>query len=409
MSNLDKLFSNLRELNQYLKEQDSKHRKTELYDANRFSPFRFLRTDEMGLSRILAFLLTPEEEHGQGDLLLNSFLKHLKLYQFLAYDNVIVHTEKLTSNNRRHDILLEGWIKNKRVWVISIENKLHGAGDQIEQVSDYIKDLKDLGVPFYFVYLPNYHIDPTEESIRKEEWEDLKRNNQACIIDSKCLVNWLEQMPIIAPKMQFFINDFKNFIKEELMGITENSDELVKKITSDNELLETVLEICNNALPLYDHLIVILISQLQEMCKKEFTKLCDQGWIVNEWGGYRSKYVGIGFNNQENDCLGIGLECTDGFFENTYYGIWATKDEFEQTDYDKLQSFFNNRFTNLKSSKYWIKWKYAENNLRNWNVQTWKGINDGSLALQIFSLWKPFIEVIHQFLIKEGNTITFEK
>ena len=51
--------------------------KNELYDSNRFNPFQFLQTDEMGLSKILAFLLDPMETHGQGDLFLNSF--------FLAY------------------------------------------------------------------------------------------------------------------------------------------------------------------------------------------------------------------------------------------------------------------------------------------------------------------------------------
>ena len=42
--------------------------------ASRFSPFDYLRTDERGLSRIVADLLDPNAAHGQGSLFLRSFL-----------------------------------------------------------------------------------------------------------------------------------------------------------------------------------------------------------------------------------------------------------------------------------------------------------------------------------------------
>lgn len=65
----------LREL--YKKDQEwlAEQKKSEIYNANRFNPFRFLRKDELGLSGILAFFLNPKDTHGQGDIFLNSFLK----------------------------------------------------------------------------------------------------------------------------------------------------------------------------------------------------------------------------------------------------------------------------------------------------------------------------------------------
>ena len=88
-----------------------------------------MRTDEMGLSKILAFLLDPKEAHGQGDLFLNSFLKFInKTPVFRSYEKVNIYLEKPTNRNRRHDIFIEGVLDNKRVWAISIENKIARCG-----------------------------------------------------------------------------------------------------------------------------------------------------------------------------------------------------------------------------------------------------------------------------------------
>ena len=89
-------------------------------------------TNEIGLSKILAFLLDPTETHGQGDLFLNSFLKYIGKNNFLAYDSIQVSVEKKTNKNRRHDIFIEGFLNNKPRWIISIENKLRFASDQID-------------------------------------------------------------------------------------------------------------------------------------------------------------------------------------------------------------------------------------------------------------------------------------
>lgn len=43
--------------------------------ANHFNPLDYLRTDEIGLSRIVADLLSPDAAHGQGSLFLRSFLE----------------------------------------------------------------------------------------------------------------------------------------------------------------------------------------------------------------------------------------------------------------------------------------------------------------------------------------------
>jgi len=77
-NNINQIVDSLISINQVIENFRLQREKNELYDSNRFNPFQFLQTDEMGLSKILAFLLDPMETHGQGDLFLNSFLSNQK-------------------------------------------------------------------------------------------------------------------------------------------------------------------------------------------------------------------------------------------------------------------------------------------------------------------------------------------
>ena len=102
-NNINQVVDSLISINQVIENFRVQREKNELYDSNRFNPFQFLRTDEMGLSKILAFLLDPTETHGQGDLFLNSFLKFINKHQFLAYQKVNIYLEKITKeeNNEK--------------------------------------------------------------------------------------------------------------------------------------------------------------------------------------------------------------------------------------------------------------------------------------------------------------------
>ena len=120
-NNINQIVDSLISINQVIENFRLQREKTELYDSNRFNPFRFMYTNEIGLSKILAFLLDPAETHGQGDLFLNSFLKYIGKNNFLAYDSIQVSVEKKTNKNRRHDIFIEGFFNNKPRWIISID------------------------------------------------------------------------------------------------------------------------------------------------------------------------------------------------------------------------------------------------------------------------------------------------
>lgn len=243
-NNINQIVDSLISINQVIENFRLQREKTELYDSNRFNPFQFMRTDEMGLSKILAFLLDPKEAHGQGDLFLNSFLKFINKHQFLAYQRVNISLEKPTNRNRRHDIFIEGLLDNKRAWAISIENKLQGAVDQKGQVNDYVEDLENCKSESYFlIYLPIFNKNPSEESISEEQWTKLIVNKKAMVLSASMLIQWLDNTVIIAPAVKQFCNDFKKFLSEDVMGNTQDTNDLVTYLLDNESALDSALKV----------------------------------------------------------------------------------------------------------------------------------------------------------------------
>ena len=140
--------------------------------ARRFNVFRYLRTDEMGLSRIIADLLDPVGDHGQGA----AFLKLLAGRLDFAKDvnpsdlsNAAVKTERRIEGGRRIDIVVE--IDSEHC--LAIENKSNSAPDQERQVEDYLRWLKDEYSHSLLVYLSPTGNGPSEGSVAREVIEDL--------------------------------------------------------------------------------------------------------------------------------------------------------------------------------------------------------------------------------------------
>ena len=108
--------------------------------ARRFNALDYLRTDELGLSRIVADLLNPHGNHGQGAAFLKLLLKGLQYSaasEHLDHASVEVEVEKTIKDDRRLDICIR--IGDH---CLAIENKPY-AGDQQDQIKDYLGWLKE--------------------------------------------------------------------------------------------------------------------------------------------------------------------------------------------------------------------------------------------------------------------------
>lgn len=196
--------------------------------ATQFNVFDFISPDENRLSDILACLLNPQGEHAQGGVFLEEFLRHVCDLKFSVRDveRVVVKREERTGlidrNRRRIDILIdvEGFIPEDSFGV-GIENK-PWAGEQPEQLSDYLKQLRAAyGNQFKLLYLSASGDDP--ESIPEPERAELKKSGHlVCASYTPMLLFWLEtcETMISADKVRWFVRDFfaylySQFIEED--------------------------------------------------------------------------------------------------------------------------------------------------------------------------------------------------
>lgn len=401
-NNINQVVDSLISINQVIENFRVQREKNELYDSNRFNPFQFLRTDEMGLSKILAFLLDPTETHGQGDLFLNSFLKFINKHQFLAYQKVNIYLEKITkeendeitnettNKNGRHDIFIEGILDNKRSWVISIENKLQGAVDRPNQMHDYAKDLKNYVSDSYFlIYLPIFSNNPPEKSISEDEWAELMSNKKAMVLSASMLIQWLDNTVIIAPAVKQFCNDFKKFLSEDIMGNTQNSNELIECLINNDKALFSALTVLETRETLYEKLMAMLVEQLK-IRFNWYTKLININFECGEDESFNKKGYGLYIGN---DDFGVCIYFNKKGLSDAYYGVYANNDNLFNNMTKIFHDFiiennFDEPFDVFPLSK-WLEDEYEV-----WDAKVLSKIPSGELASYIFDLWKPLLDII---------------
>lgn len=125
------VICNYQLINEKIKEKNKTH-------SVLFNPLTFFPIGETMHSFLIANLINPNGEHGQGNLFLKTFLKQLNVEVF-ENDNWIV-----TAETGRIDILLRRLHPHT---VIVIENKSNYASDQENQLYRYW---------FQEIYLPNH-------------------------------------------------------------------------------------------------------------------------------------------------------------------------------------------------------------------------------------------------------------
>ena len=397
-NNINQIVDSLISINQVIENFRLQREKNELYDSNRFNPFQFLRTDEMGLSKILAFLLDPTETHGQGDLFLNSFLKFIGKHQFLAYQKVNIYCEKTTQEttqetiqeNRRHDIFIEGLLDNKIAWVISIENKLQGAVDRLNQMHDYAKDLKNYVSESYFlIYLPIFSNNPPEISISEEEWTKLMTKKKAMVLSASMIIQWLDNTIIIAPAVKQFCNDFKKFLSEDIMGNTQNSNELIECLINNDKALFSALTVLETREILYEKLMAMLVEQLK-IRSSRYVKLINYGFECSEDGNFNQKGYGLCLGDEE---IGVSIYFSDKGACNPYYGIYANNNHLFN-GISKIFSDFIKEHNFAEPSGSFPVLKWIEDEYEVWDAKVLSKIPSGELANYILELWEPLLNII---------------
>ena len=136
--------------------------------ARRFNVFRYLRADEVGFSRMIADLLDPNGDHGQGTLFLKLLTDKLEFAKGANLGKAKVKRERKI-DGRSLDISVE--IDDEHC--LAIESKSNFAGDGESQVEDYLKSLKRYRNSL-LLYLSPHGAGPTEASVGPQTVKELK-------------------------------------------------------------------------------------------------------------------------------------------------------------------------------------------------------------------------------------------
>lgn len=226
-------------------------RRRDRHLAHRFNVFRYLSQDELGLSRIIADLLDPTAEHGQGASFLEAMLEALpetrgrfgKLDPTAAATGAIrVRTERRTTAGRFIDITVDIPEADGR-FCLAFENKPY-AHDLDNQLKDY---LEYLGAPdryeerFLLVYLPPVHRQPAEAALPKVDRERWRKHFTIMPYTGgePSLTNWFATCRSVcrADAVSWFLRHAESFCKQRFgeSTMTTNPDtRFIHKYLADN-------------------------------------------------------------------------------------------------------------------------------------------------------------------------------
>lgn len=202
--------------------------------SRRFNVFKYLRTDELGLSRVIADLLDPDAEHGQGTLFLREFLESIPESRDVsqsirtdASNPIKVVTERLIPRGRRIDVSVEIPIEDG-LYCLAIENKPY-ADDQDRQIADYLRFLNQrYGERFLLVYLPPHEREPSESSVTTDELEEWGERFQVMPYSGGdySLADWVAACRKIceAEKLNWFLSQAEIFARQRFGESNMTSD-----------------------------------------------------------------------------------------------------------------------------------------------------------------------------------------
>ena len=379
--------------------------------ARRFNVLDYMRTDELGLSSILADLLDPQGPHGQGTLFLETFVEGLGEQVFrldLNGERISVVVEKVIPSNRRIDVYVKIG-SGDATQCLAIENKPY-AGDQENQIKDYLNYLsRRFDNRFVLIYLSPKGEGPSNWSIAKDEldgWNGRFAILPYCTIDSGSqgegpqnqsggfeefrlpysLADWFKECrrSCEVDRLRWFLRDAEIFCQQRFGDHTMTSDSETKAVRDYLLSNPENLEIARTVYKSWPEI-------REEICRAFFDRLCccvekkakeampdfaddlrvarqywgartwaDCFWLYRKsWGQYENSHSGS--KGRTAICMQVAEKSPNGWL----YGVVCPN---RQENYrDSLAAALHEELGDENNSAGWPWWKYVDKRYRNWD------------------------------------------
>ncbi|KAA8670860.1 PD-(D/E)XK nuclease family protein [Pantoea dispersa] len=374
-----------------------------------FRLFRFFNINENTLSKCLAFLLTTDETHGQGDLFLSRFYQLIeKPEDYAVSHKTRVTTEYTISGGRRIDILIED--KNE---LTGIENK-PWAVDQKDQLHDYAHwlavEAQRRGVGWSLIYLCNNEV--SESSYRSQASEEMNKHVKPITFFQ--LERWLSDcvLHVEAPSVRCFVDALLKFIREDINGETvmELQTELTESLVASPQNLSAAFLITQNMRQVKERLWENFIKHLSK-------QLAPVGVSVdfNDELRLGGKYASFSILFREGDDFMLSWEFDTSDYRNLAYGISSVSEPSEKlkkNHFPSIAAAMRNAFPEIDAyvgtPGWWPWWCHADvgmNVPRNWNMDfdAWALLlerGEGSFAQSIVSMAQRIQNEVDLSLLK---------
>ena len=387
--------------------------------AHRFNVLDYLRTDELGLSRVIADLLDPRANHGQGPFFLQVLLEKLQFTEHwsdLELADATVSVERVITARRRIDISVK-IPDGSGEYCLAIENKPY-AGDQENQVRDYLNHLdREFDDRFLLVYLSPAGDPPSDWSLPRsdlDQWtgrfavmayhdQDNSEGtaNWADIVDvheafraSLSLTDWLDicHDKCRVERLRWFLRDARSFCQRTFGDYHMTTDSEVRAVEeyllSNPENLSVAQAVYESWPRVRDHICRRFLEQVRSCVEQNVkqripdcahdttvgysyfgdTKNPSRLWIYRtSWKKYEVE------NSHTNGRTYIFLEAEGKEPNGWYYGVgsplYASKmTEDEQIRRSDLDQRLKAMLSIGRRADWGPQWSYVDDRKRNWNV-----------------------------------------
>lgn len=356
-----------------------------------FSVFDFIRTDELMLSKMLAWLLDPEGSHAQGAVFLNEFVRVVT--PDLEVDSASpgpVLLEAPCGDRRRIDILAK-----YRRSAIAIENKPFAA-DQVGQLQHYLGYLRGFSDSRLIYLSGTAERLPAEHSLGSRERASFVDDGRLIIMSYADLQPWLAACRGLSEseRVRVFIDDFQRFILARFEGVTDMTEQamLIDLMTRDAQRIEAAAKIANS----WHEAQRVLIDKLQD----QLNRLAPEGWIVSE-GWSRAKHSHVEIVNPEWAPLAFQATFDARNYNEFTFGLVRPKSR--KAVLVQLMEALDSELgdgSNDEPSNDWAWWRCASVDdamlpvVPDWETSSepWQAIANGSLAPKIVEAAKRVLD-----------------
>lgn len=317
--------------------------------APQFCPITLFNPNENDLSRVIAFLLDPKEQHGQGMTFLRLFLALAGLPPSNDQPEDVCSRREHNVAFGRVDIRVCYTGLDGEPVVLLIENK-PCADDGERQIERYAESAEK-SLPetnWVIVYMPAGERDPPDSSISRDKLKELKESRRFVIVpyatepnasepgDQASVVLWLErcaeQCQAEAPRR--FLLEFRRYLEQKTINRGESTMSEAERIGSAvfedflaerPENLDSAIEIARALSGLREDLVKKVVKRIDDGVHQSF-----QGWdVTGKISNGRLSGLNIRRNtwptgkNQDGDPsdLAVSIECDRREYRTLGFGV----------------------------------------------------------------------------------------